>query len=376
MIEEIRRSETRQFVDALWAHERELVDAIVADGWPESMVQAGLKMHRQSWDVDALAESLKTELRGVAESRHHRLVWPTWVHHIWPALPGAGVGPVLVAMLLGIPQRVRPSRRGMAFARYFADLAGLELIEPGEDYNDADLVVVSGHDDTVEAVRRAKKPGGRVVGYGHRVSLALVIDDPSGSVALSTIARKIASDVVMWHQQGCFSVRAVLFCGSHERRRHFCRHLAEQIAEREKVWAADDPGDAELAARAQALGVAEMRGEVWCQGVGYVRAADTPFDGEHEAIHSVTVHSVDDAGALAQAVDVAPDQLQGVAIAGAWRRHRQRWIAALARLGATRVAPAGALQSPPATWWHDGQPNALSWARMVTFDDELLDSDS
>ena len=364
-MQDLDRRAARRFLETLWADEEAVVEAVVSDGWPEGMVRAGLALHRQTWDVETLVRSIEMELAGVLESPDHSLRWPASVHHIWPALPGAGVTPCLVGILLGIPQRVRPSRRGLGFARRLAECCEVDLIEPDDDWTDTDLVVVSGSDETVAAVREKMAGRGRVIGYGHRVSLALVVDDPE-KLELDTVAARIAGDIVMWHQRGCFSVRAVHFCGSAGRRQRFCQKLARAIAEREREWGADKVGESELAARAQALGVAQMKGEVWQKGLGYVRCEAGPFTGGQEAVHAVTVHPVDGPESLAAMIDVPHTQIQGVAIAGAWRDSRQRWLDALSEVGATRIAPAGTMQAPPANWWHDGRPNALSWATVVT----------
>ena len=51
---------------------------------------------------------------------------PRSITHVWPALPGAGVTPVLLAAQLGIEhQSIRPSSRGRHFAERFA-AAGFE----------------------------------------------------------------------------------------------------------------------------------------------------------------------------------------------------------------------------------------------------------
>lgn len=367
MASKLHREQTRAVVEALGDEDQKLVDAIVADGWPEPMATAGLQMHRWTWDVDQLAESIQRELAGVWNSSRHRIAWPKKVHHIWPSLPGAGMTPVLVGMLLGLRQAIRPSTRGLHFARQVSECTGLELLDPTGTWDDADLVVVSGSDETVEAVRRQMGSTGRVVGYGHRVSFS-VVDDVSEAADLEELAEAVARDVVMWHQRGCFSTRAVLFTGSQGRMLDFSAALAAQIALLEKRWEADDIEPSAAARRAQSLGVAEMTGEVFCEGIGYVRPATSPFDGSKEAIHSLTVHRIDGPTGLGDAAAVAPEALQAVALGGRWRQRGDEWVDAVADLGATRVCEAGRLQAPPADWWHDGIANALSWGRVVTLE--------
>lgn len=367
---ELCRQVLGAYLEQLWGRHQELVDAMVRDGWPREMARVGLELHRATWRAEELTRAVEAELSVVGRAADRQVIWPERLHHIWPALPGAGLTPVLVGVLLGIEQAVRASSRGQELARVLSEGAPWRLLDQEADWRDADVVVVSGADDTVRAVRQKMDGRGRVVGYGHRVSIGLVLDDPLGAVELEEIAKKMALDVVMWHQRGCFSLRGVLFYGSEARRLQFCEALASKIAEWEGAWGIDgaalDAGD--LAHRAQALGMAQMAGPVWCEGVGFVREISGPFSGGREALHSVTVHPVEGPDGVAKALAVEPSSLQGVAVAGAWGEDRDGWLRALATAGATRIAAAGELQAPPPGWWHDGQPNALSWARFMTID--------
>lgn len=364
MSDSLQRQMVRDYLEALWSDRQQLTASIVADGWPKPMVRDGLDMHRQTWDVDRLAQAVEAELSVVRDSPHHRIAWPRRVHHIWPALPGAGMTPVLVGMLLGIDQRVRPSSRGHNFAQYAAEHGPWEVIDPDGEWTDADLVVVSGTDETVRAIRDQMAGRGRVVGYGHRVSFG-VVDDHEQRGDLKEVAWQLSRDVVMWRQQGCFSARAVLFCGTDRRRRQFAGLLAEAIAQREVDWGADELDDGAASQRAQALGVAQLKTEVFCDGIGFVALSDRAFDGSRLAPQAVTVHRVAAPAEITQAVDVPVGDLQAAALACP-RDRREDWIEALMNLGVTRIAAPGRLQAPPAHWWHDGRTNALSWGRAVT----------
>ncbi|WP_164856083.1 acyl-CoA reductase [Lujinxingia sediminis] len=348
----------RAIVARLNAEQDALIEAMVTDGWPEAMAREGLAMHMRSWEVEGAAEALRRELEAVGPGQH--LMWPQRVSHIWPALPGAGVGPVLLGAMMGVPQGVKVSRRGQAFGKTVCELAGWEVLE-GERWREAPVVVVSGSDETLREVR-ARVPGARVVGYGHRVSFAVMIDGPT--IELRREAQKIAEDVVMWRQAGCFSVRAVIFVGQEERCRAFGERLAEVIAQVEVRLGADTPDEGAVSARAQALTLAQMTGAVFVRGVGYVRLAAEPFETGESSPQAVSLHRVDEVDDIARAVGVREGQVQGVALAGAWQE-RSGVVERVASLGATRVAPAGQMQQVPLRWWHDGQANLLSWVRVV-----------
>lgn len=353
------------------------VDAICADGWPRAMARRGLDMHRETWRVDEVVEVVRRELApfgGAAGLEGSEIIAPGVISHIWPALPGAGLTPVLFGYLLGAEQRVKPSSRGSAFAQHIVDIWGV-VVGHGLDlctstWWDADVVVVSGSDQTVRDVRdiAEEQSDGRahVTGYGHRVSFAVVED--RDELDISSLARDIAVDIVMWHQAGCFSCRSVVFAGSEDRCDHFCASLGRSISDIEEELDAADVGEAELARRAQARGTAEFSGRVWGDGVGWVTRPNENWEGDAPSIHAVTVHRIGQPDDLAEVIDVPSRHLQGVALS-VLDSSRAAWSNCLAELGVTRICEPGSLQQPPASWPHDGRPNILEWVRLVGRDD-------
>jgi hypothetical protein len=377
----MRHAPISQFIDRLFGDLDRTIEAVVADGWPEPMARAGFELHRHTWNADELTAAFEAELTGFggAEAlagfseddagRKLRLVRPESIMHVWPALPGSGLTPVLFGALLGVPQWIRPSSRGRHFAEHVVelwpqDLAPLQLVGPEQEWSFADVTVVSGSDETVAEVRR--QAHGIVTGYGHRVSFAAVVDGEG--VDLGETAAKLAIDTVLWHQTGCFSPRGVLFCGSEERLEAFGEALGAAIAAEEARLGAGELERGELAGRAQARGVAEFTTTLWADkrsdGLGWAQLAEGPFSGERVAAHVLTVHRVASIDAIAETVAVPTHQLQGVALEAS-SDVRDVWAEALAGLGVTRICGAGELQAPPAGWLHDGRPNVLGWVRCV-----------
>ncbi|MEM1347598.1 MAG: acyl-CoA reductase [Myxococcota bacterium] len=383
-----RVARCRDIIDRLYADFDATVKATVADGWPEPMVRRGFALHRETWDVGSLVDALHKELAafgGVSaldrfvEGR--RIIAPRQVIHVWPALPGAGVTPMLYGWLLGASQSVRPSRRGRSFAQHFnevcLDVLGAPWIcieeGPTQRWRDADVVVISGSDDTVRSVTEFLHEGGHlrrpvVTAFGHRVSFALVVDD--GTSETMSWAEPLARDIVMWHQLGCFSARGVLFAGDTMRMSEFSRVLGAAIAEEEaRQGAATIADDAALAQRVQARGVAECTAEVYGDGLGWVQVLSSPFRGEQVAPHVVTMHHVGAREKLSEVVALPPEHIQGVCLGMRERgATRSAWMDALVRLGATRICMPGRLQAPPADWLHDGRPNVTGWIRVCVQD--------
>lgn len=337
----------------------EVVDAFVADGWPRAMVEKGLDLHARTWNPLEVLRAYQAELAADRLPDPPPGI-PREALHIWPKLPGAGVTPVFYGLALGVPlQRIRSSSESKNFANVFISIAatyapGRVVLDQKHDLK-APVVIVSGSDETLSAVAlELSNRGGesRLIGYGHRVSFAVVQGD-------ARVARQVAEDVVMWHQYGCFSARAVVVVGTSRDADSFANRLAGAIAEVEVELGADELSDeAMLGERAQALGVAEFRGQIQKAHVGWVERRRGIPDGEWIAPHVVPVHQVSSVDELD--FGIGPEHMQGVAVSG-----DADFVRAVSNraeeLGATRVCRVGELQAPPASWPHDGRPNVVGW---------------
>lgn len=321
------------------------IDAVVADGWPRPMAEAGFALHARTWDIAAMAAALEHEM----DQLPGFTTVPASVTHVWPALPGAGVAPLLYAALLGVPrQQVRASRRGAAFARHFVELwrrydAGLTLVDT---LAPADRYVVSGSDETVARVIQGVGAE-RVVGYGDRQSFAVVVPDPA--LDLAAVAEGVAVDVAMWFGKGCFSAHAVFFVGAEPRAREFGALLADALRRREDELLGGWADDGMAAARMQGLGLAEFQTTVWPARLGWVELRSR-WDGAPRPANAVVLCPCADPAAVIE-LDVA--HRQGVAWAGPGAERA-------ASLGVTRICRPGELQAPEPAWPHDGVSNAAA----------------
>ena len=358
-----RLSALERFVAALNTRREELAAAIEADGWPRAMADRGVAMHLKTWRVERVHEALEEELSAFGGARAldafhapiggasgaRRLRAPGEIIHLWPALPGAGLTPLLYGWLLGARQIVRPSSRGQHFAQTLQQIsrevdgegAAMELHfgAPSERWRQADAIIASGSDETIASLREfLSRPGHRarptLLAYGHRVSFAVIVDDASQRVLEQ--ADRIALDAVMWHQQGCFSARAVIFCGARSRSEAFALRLGQAIAACEEELDAGQLDEALLARRAQARGVAELLGLIHGDGIGWAQPTNSPWLGHSPSPHVLTVHTIDSLRALPQAIKVPPYHLQAAAL-DAPRASRRAWCEALSSLGVTRL---------------------------------------
>lgn len=314
------------FLDALFGRSSDLVDAVVADGWPEPMVREGLQFHRETWDVELVAAQIRRELEAFRGGGDEALVTaPDDLTHVWPRLPGAGVTPAPHGALLGVPQWVRPPSDAGHFARLFTEtwrasdlaLPELRLLDPSDDWTFGDVVVVSGTDRTLVEMRRelveARGPrAARLTGYGHRVSFGVV--PRASSLDLEAIADGFARDTVLWQQSGCFSFQGVLFEGTDSDHRRFCRELADRIQRWEQRLEARPEESEILARRVQKRHAAEFEGVVFGDGFGWVQPSDRPFGGATDVPHVVSTHRIDGPESLDDQIALAPRHLQAVAL--------------------------------------------------------------
>ena len=346
-------TDLRPIVDAILDDAR-LMEALRLDGWPQPM---GFAYHRETWDPSRLERHVRSELDAMDESRRSALLRrgaERTVVHVWPSLPGAGVTPVLYGYLLGVEhQQIKPSSAGRNFAEVFVDVWRRfdHTVAATDDWR-GEHVIASGADETIEHM--VDELGvEHVVGYGHRVSGAIVVE---GEVDLEEVAALLATDIVLWNQSGCFSARGVVFVGSPEAGRRFGGMLANAVAEREEELQASVSENV-AAARMQRRGRAEFETEVWRARTGWVERRDV-WAGEWIAARAVSLTTVEEIDRLASVIDVPSRNIQGFAIGAA--ESAEEITDLLLRLGATRVCAPGRLQAPEPEWLHDGYSNVLA----------------
>jgi hypothetical protein len=262
-----------------------------------------------------------------------------------------------------------------AIAATDPDLAeALEIVSfPGADAGrmqallGADCVVATGSDETIASLAGRVAPPRRFVGYGHRVSAALLGPAALGGPELAEAARGLALDVALWDQLGCLSPVSVFVEGD-------AHAAAEAIASELDALASllprgHVPREAAVAF-AHARGEAEMRAAAGHDVALYGDARWTVVR-ETDArprpcplYRFLRVHPVSGDHALLEALRPLAPHLAGVAVAG-FGSATAGLVAALAALGASRICAPGRLQAPPLAWHHDGQGVLLPLARIT-----------
>ena len=247
-------------------------------------------------------------------------------------------------------------------SRLAACLAVISFAHDDEEalraFLEADCVVATGSDETMDAVATRLAPGRRLLRHGHGASLALLGPEACDGALLEASARGIALDTALWDQHGCLSPRAVFVAADTDA----CQRVAEALARAleevsqelprgavpaaEGALTAHERADAELRAAA-GRGVALHAGPDWTV-VGEADAAPRA----QPVSRFLRVHPTAEANLER---DLAPwgRVLAGVALAGFGARGAQI-RSRLETLGATRVCEPGTLQAPPLDWPRDG----------------------
>jgi hypothetical protein len=277
-------------------------------------------------------------------------------------LPGLAVQPLLPALALGRPVLLKSPSAEPLFAPAFLSALvrreprlGAALAAATWEGGDAELeapvlagvgtVLAYGGRETLDDLER--RAPGKVIGYGPKISLAVVGADVEPRQAAEGLAR----DIALFDQRGCLSVVAVYTAGDGET---LGQALAEELFDLARRWPPGPlPRQALVAVQHLRL-EAEMRG-FWHSSLA-PREGTVVVEPDLElrpspGLRTVRVHPLADLSRLPGLLRGWKGRLQGAALAGeaAWSLEP-----GLRELGISRFAPPGELQSPDAAWHNGG----------------------
>ena len=321
----------------------------------------------------------------------HRIPPRLCVQIVAGSVPGVTVNAMLRSLLVGAPTLVKPGRGDVVlpvlFGRALAEedptlseaLAVLYWVGGSSEAEDAildhaEVVVVYGGDETLRSVRARVPATTRVVGYHHRVSVAVVGRD--ALPASETLVRTLAEAAAMFDQRGCVCPQLVFVEGTTDAAEEFARVLARACFEVEERLPPAALDLEEEATRRQWRASAELweatgGGRVFDAGsgststvvyepvAGAARGASTdsgprpappgPTEGR-----TIRVRPVEDVSLVPRLVAPVASHLQTVGYAGLSGRVDEL-ADRLSRTGASRVVPIREMAFPPAWWLHDGR---------------------
>lgn len=277
-------------------------------------------------------------------------------------LPALAVQPLLPLLALRRPTLLKsPSAEPLfapaflaALARRLPELApGLAAVtwrggdEPLEGAVLPGMGAILAYGEEPALASLSRRAPGRVLGYGPKTSLAVLSADADPAAAAEGLAR----DAALFDQRGCLSIAAVYVAGDAEA---LAVRLAGALSRAAGRWPPGPAGPAALAA------VQQMRLEADLRGLfrpdlpplaGTVLVEPDPAFRPSPGLRTVRIHPLPGLGRLPGLLAPWAGRLQGAALAGgeAWRL-----AGPLARLGFSRFAAPGELQSPDASWHNGG----------------------
>ena len=394
--EKLRRRPARDTLDALAAlleswrdptspWRRALEAALPAvTGFSPAMLKDALALGLEPWTGDALLETFARECGTEAD-------WvagfDTSAVLLAGSLPLPTLPAVIAPLALRSPVLVKSAARDPVTAPLVAEsLAAIDpelgrcmrtVAFPGSDEActrallEADCVVANGSDATMAAVAARVHPPRRFVPYGHRLSVAALGPDATGGSALAAAAGALSRDVALWDQLGCLSPITVLVSSSDPAGcPAVAEALADALADVEQCWPRGEVEAATAAVIAEERSLAEMRAATGKAVHLHAGAAWTVVCEDNAALRPAPLHRfvrvqpVRDEAALLEALRPLGPHLAAVALAG-FSDRTDAMARALARLGASRVCPPGALQTPPLAWRRDNRGVFLPLARLT-----------
>jgi hypothetical protein len=281
--------------------------------------------------------------------------------------PAAGE-PVLAALVARSLAELDPDLGACIAAAYWpggtADLDGVILSR-------ADVVIVEGSDETVAAVRAAAR--GRILGFGRRVSLAVVAREATQDI--ERIAAAIARDVSLYDQQGCLSPQVVYVETGGAASP---TEVAESIGEALITVAGEIPRG--ILTPAEHAAVRGFREEAEWRAVA---GKDTRVFGDPSDTGPTALYEADptfEPTCLNRTVRVKPltrledlpahlgpwaHLVEAIGAEGSQTRIRTLALALAKSSTTSRICPLGQMQTPPLGWHHGGWPRLGALLRWI-----------
>jgi len=369
---------------------RELLERLPAvTGFGSEVVRVGLDHGLSHWTGAALGDALRHELGPMLGVPRRRVApfamtslslagcipMPTLLQCV---LPLAVQSAVLVKSASRDP--VTPELVARSIASVDPELGHcIEVVAfPGDDpqcathFLASECVVASGSDQTIGAIRARLRASQRFVGYGHKLSIAVVGTGATREPDLFDLARRLSLDVALWDQLGCLSPLAIYVVGvdSDQAAATLGRALAEALGVREQEMPRGEVDRATVATIRQARDEADMRaadgrrvrvhaseGSAWT----VVVEDEAVFRGS-PGHRFVRVHPVPDLDGLSAALRPIGRHLSAAAVAGFDTETPEGVLTAH---GASRLCAPGSLQAPAVSWPHDGRPILLPLTRFT-----------
>jgi len=369
-------------------------------GYDPEMVRLGLTQYLKTFRKPELLRFLAEDFSNPAildafqplsKGGYGHAFGPPVLGHIWagnvPALP---LWSLVCGLLVKSGSIGKVSSAEPLFASWFAEL----LAEVAPDLGDclavvwwqggadasenallqgADVTLAYGSNESLAAIQSRVPQGKRFLGFGHKISFAMIAAEALDPAKTAETARLVANDIARYDQQGCFAPHVVFAEeGGDISPRFFARYLARALA----AFGQRYPR--------RGLTLTEANGiAAWRQQEEFFHGAEVLGDPHgdwsvsfHDGVQgfgpsclnrSVRVVAVDDLAAIPPLIAPYRALLQTVGIA-ATPDDLFNLAKMLGQAGVTRVAALGDMSTPEAGWHHDGRFNLADLVNITEID--------
>ena len=378
--------------------QRAVEQAPAATGFSRAMVHEAVDLTFGAITKEALNELLDNELGD------RRAIRPKLIAHFLAGnVPSPGIVSICCGLLLKSANLVKVSSRDPVFPALFveslravdAELADCvaaldwrrdELALTEAALAEADAVIAYGDDETIAAIRKLCRPNARFLGYGHKLSFAMIAKEAMTKENLPSLAQAAAFDASVYDQQGCLSPHVFYIEeGGQLGPREFAMALDDAMAAYQARVPRGQLSVEESAQIAQIRGAYEFRSATDKTVALWPGRANGPpsLNDELRRTSWLVIYEEDPMftpSCLNRVVFVKPVEqlervpelvrrfaphLSTVGIAPMDEKTTVRLAEDLKRLGVSRICPVGQMQRPPLSWHHDGRSNLADLVRMT-----------
>jgi len=370
------------YPDSPWRR-RAVEQAPASTGFSPQMVNDAVTLAFGALTEDAFETLLRKEVGDRRQFHGPRII----AHFLAGNVPSPGIVSICFGLLLKSANIVKVSSRDPVFPALFvkslrevdAELADcVAVLDWRRDetelthtaLSDADAVIAYGDDETIATLGRLCRPDVHFVGYGHKLSFAVIAKEAMTAGNLPSLAEASAFDASVYDQQGCLSPHVFYV---EEGGELSPRAFAEALAKAMAAYAERVPrGELSIEEAAQ---IAKLRGAykfraaadksvaVWAEPASWlVIYEEDPMFTPSCLNRTVFVKPIKHLETVPQLVRRYASNLSTVGIAPL-DEHTNVFATELAKIGVNRVCPIGQMQRPPLWWRHDGRPNIAALVR-------------
>lgn len=400
-IVEVVDAAVARLLDRQDPYRRRMEQALPAvTGYDPEMVRLGLtqyfKTFRKPELLRFLAEdfsnpSILDDFQPLAKGGYGQAFGPPVLGHIWagnvPALP---LWSIVCGLLVKSGNIGKVSSAEPLFASWFAELLAevapeladcLAVVwwQGGESKPEqallraADVTLAYGSNASLAAIQSRMPQGKRFLGFGHKVSFAMISAAALDPAKVARTAQRAAYDIGRYDQQGCFAPHVVFVeRGAEITPRTFARYLARSLAAfgqrypRRALTLAEDSSIAAWRQQEEFVHGAEVLGDTLGEWSVSFHEGGQGF-GTSCLNRAIRVVAVDDLTEVPPLVAPYRALLQTVGIA-APPDALFKVSKLLGQVGVTRIAALGDMTSPEAGWHHDGRFNLADLVSVTEID--------